>query len=145
MSQYPSRNTTCVCVCLRVLAAGSICSTVELLIHSTWGDVDYVGLTGIQVVGATGDVIPLRADQITTTPRDLSAIGVRNDPRVSANLADNINDTTDDTHMWLAPFNQGEDHVVRIRLSKPTEVAGLRIWNYNKSPEDSYRGAKDAE
>lgn len=127
------------------LLAVTTCSVVELLIRSTWGDLDYVGLTGIQVIGPSGDVVPLRADQVSTTPKDLSAIGVRNDPRVSSNLVDNVNDTTDDTHMWLAPFNRGEDHIVRIRLNKPTEVAGLRVWNYNKSPEDSYRGAKDAE
>lgn len=42
--------------------------------------------------------------------------------------------------MWLIPFSPGLDHVVTIRFDKAESIAGLRFWNYNKSPEDTYRG-----
>uniref|UniRef100_A0A3B1IWI2 KATNIP domain-containing protein n=1 Tax=Astyanax mexicanus TaxID=7994 RepID=A0A3B1IWI2_ASTMX len=46
----------------------------------------------------------------------------------------------DDEHMWLIPFSPGSDHTLTIDFSQSQTIAGLRIWNYNKSPEDSYRG-----
>lgn len=55
-------------------------------------------------------------------------------------LIDGDNITTDDQHMWLIPFSYGEPHTLNIAFSKAQTVAGLRVWNYNKSPEDSYRG-----
>lgn len=42
--------------------------------------------------------------------------------------------------MWLIPFSYGEPHTVSIAFPQAQTVAGLRIWNYNKSAEDSYRG-----
>ena len=42
--------------------------------------------------------------------------------------------------MWLIPFLPGLDHVVTIRFDRAESIAGLRFWNYNKSPEDTYRG-----
>lgn len=55
-------------------------------------------------------------------------------------LIDNTNVTTCDSHMWLAPYTAGGDHVITITLKTPAMVAGLQIWNYNKSPEDTRRG-----
>ena len=55
-------------------------------------------------------------------------------------LVDNINVTVRDSHMWLAPYTAGEDHVITITLKTPAMVTGLQIWNYNKSPEDTRRG-----
>ncbi|KAH0632093.1 hypothetical protein JD844_020156 [Phrynosoma platyrhinos] len=55
-------------------------------------------------------------------------------------LIDGTNITVEDNHMWLIPFSPGEDHVVTISFPQPESIAGLRIWNYNKSPEDTYRG-----
>lgn len=44
--------------------------------------------------------------------------------------------------MWLIPFSPGLDHVVTIHFNKAESIAGLRFWNYNKSPEDTYRGVR---
>lgn len=48
----------------------------------------------------------------------------------------------EDNHMWLIPFCPGEDHLVTIHFIQVENIAGLRIWNYNKSPEDTYRGVR---
>ena len=45
-----------------------------------------------------------------------------------------------DEHMWLIPFSQGHNHVLSIDFPDDVLIAGLRIWNYNKSKEDTYRG-----
>lgn len=44
--------------------------------------------------------------------------------------------------MWLIPFSYGEPHTLSVTFPEAQTVAGLRIWNYNKSPEDSYRGVR---
>jgi hypothetical protein len=56
-----------------------------------------------------------------------------------------MNITTEDEHMWLIPFSPGLDHVVMIHFDRAQSIAGLRLWNYNKSPEDTYRGVSRAE
>lgn len=55
-------------------------------------------------------------------------------------LVDGANITMEDEHMWLVPFSPGLDHVVTICFDRAENIAGLRFWNYNKSPEDTYRG-----
>jgi hypothetical protein len=47
-----------------------------------------------------------------------------------------------DEHMWMIPFSEGGDHYLVIDLKTRVEVSGLRIWNYNKSSDDTLRGAQ---
>ncbi len=44
--------------------------------------------------------------------------------------------------MWLCPFNKKDRVRIIITLSVSKKLHGLRIWNYNKSPDDTYRGVK---
>ena len=55
-------------------------------------------------------------------------------------LFDGENITCDDRHMWLCPFTRREKNRIMISLSVSKRLHGLRIWNYNKSPDDTYRG-----
>lgn len=55
-------------------------------------------------------------------------------------LVDNTNVTLSDEHMWMIPFTDGGDHTLSVEFSQTQLIAGLRIWNYNKSREDTYRG-----
>jgi len=64
------------------------------------------------------------------------------DHRTLEKLFNGSNDTTDDRNMWLIPFNRGEDHTIRIDLGEKRQISALRFFNYNKSPEDTLRGAK---
>ena len=49
--------------------------------------------------------------------------------------------------MWLAPFS-GSPHkrngsnVVEITFAEETSVSAIRVWNYNKDWESSFRGAR---
>ncbi|XP_058013290.1 katanin-interacting protein isoform X3 [Ahaetulla prasina] len=110
---------------------------------ASWGDSHYLGLTGLEVVGKDGQAIPFSVDQLSASPQDLNdLVEYVDDSRTLDKLIDGKNITMEDNHMWLIPFCPGEDHLVTIHFTQVENIAGLRIWNYNKSPEDTYRGAK---
>ncbi|XP_068610713.1 katanin-interacting protein [Brachionichthys hirsutus] len=117
------------------------CLRIELVL--TWGDFHYMGLTGLEVVGKDGESFPLELSMMAASPRDLNDLPeCGHDLRTLDKLIDGSNITTDDLHMWLIPFSYGEPHTLNVTFSQTQTIAGLRIWNYNKSPEDSYRGVK---
>ncbi|KAM8836946.1 katanin-interacting protein isoform 2-T2 [Spinachia spinachia] len=117
------------------------CLRLELLF--TWGDSHYMGLTGLEVVGKDGEGLPLHLSMMAASPRDLNDLpDYEDDLRTLDKLVDGHNITTDDQNMWLIPFSYGEPHTLSVTFPEAQTVAGLRVWNYNKSPEDSYRGVK---
>ena len=61
---------------------------------------------------------------------------------VSCRLLDHENITNSDEHMWLIPFNEGANHIVTVSFPEEILFTGIRIWNYNKSLEDTYRGVR---
>nr|XP_057917653.1 katanin-interacting protein isoform X2 [Doryrhamphus excisus] len=116
---------------------------LRLEFTSTWGDSHYMGITGLEVVGKDGEGLPLDLGIMAASPRDLNDLPeYGHDLRTLDKMIDGHNITTDDHHMWLIPFSYGESHTMTITFPHPQTIAGLRIWNYNKSPEDSYRGVK---
>lgn len=121
-----------------------LCSCIGLHIETTWGDPSYVGLTGLEVLVGTActparDIDP---EGLLADPWDLSAIGCFDDYRVPSNVLNGINDTTDDRNMWLIPYTPGDKHLLTVDLGDSRKVAGFRVWNYNKSLEDTLRGAR---
>jgi hypothetical protein len=113
---------------------------VELL--GTWGDPYYIGLTGLEVLGADGTALTLDQGQMSAHPLDLNCIpGYSGDDRTIDKLIDGVNQTTDDRHMWLTPFDP-EGTWVEIDLGNPTPLSALSFWNYNKNADDTYRGVK---
>ncbi|KAM7038775.1 katanin-interacting protein isoform 4-T5 [Acridotheres tristis] len=116
---------------------------LQLNFTMTWGDSHYLGLTGLEVFGKDGQALKINAEQISASPRDLNDLPeYTGDSRTLEKLIDGTNITVEDDHMWLIPFSFGEDHLLTIHFDKTESIAGLRFWNYNKSPEDTYRGAK---
>ncbi|XP_072313004.1 katanin-interacting protein isoform X2 [Eucyclogobius newberryi] len=117
------------------------CLRIDMML--TWGDCHYMGLTGLEVVGKEGESLPVDLSIMAASPRDVNDLPeYGHDLRTLDKLIDGHNITTDDQHMWLIPFSYGEPHTLIIHFNKIQTIAGLRIWNYNKSPEDSYRGVK---
>ncbi|NXP67351.1 K0556 protein, partial [Chloropsis cyanopogon] len=116
---------------------------LQLNFTMTWGDSHYLGLTGLEVIGKDGQALKINAEQISASPQDLNDLPeYTGDSRTLEKLIDGTNITVEDDHMWLIPFSFGEDHLLTIHFDKSESIAGLRFWNYNKSPEDTYRGAK---
>eukprot|EP00118_Oscarella_pearsei_P020109 m.216669 g.216669 ORF g.216669 m.216669 type:complete len:1550 (+) comp39873_c0_seq26:136-4785(+) len=134
LTQSNDQNNEEQCICGRFL---------QLNFRATWGDPYYIGLTGLEVTGTDGSALELQTRQLQATPRDLNDLPEYGDDcRVLENLVDNVNLTMSDEHMWLAPFTEGSDHLLTIDLGAVTPISGMRVWNYNKSPEDVYRGAQ---
>ncbi|GFR79110.1 protein KIAA0556, partial [Elysia marginata] len=116
---------------------------LELQFTATWGDHHYLGLTGLELVGSEGEAIPVSLDMMAAQPRDLRHLsGNEKDDRTLDKLIDGTNVTCQDSHMWLIPYNEQESHTLTVTFPQQTLVSGVRVWNYNKSPEDTYRGAK---
>lgn len=55
-------------------------------------------------------------------------------------VMDNTNVTLSDEHMWMIPFTEGQNHTLTVDFPQTQLISGLRVWNYNKSREDTYRG-----
>ncbi|XP_069503122.1 katanin-interacting protein [Ambystoma mexicanum] len=116
---------------------------LQLNFTLSWGDSHYLGLTGLEIVGMDGHALPISITMISASPRDLNDLSeYKDDSRTLDKLIDGTNVTSDDDHMWMVPFTCGGDHTVTVVFNDTTRIAGLRFWNYNKSPEDTYRGAK---
>lgn len=116
---------------------------IEFNLLTTWGDINYVGLTGIEIFDETGAQLQISPQQISACPPDINILpGYGGDPRTIEKLVDGHYFTNDDLHVWLTPFTAGEDHTITIELDMKTTISMIRIWNYNKSRIHSYRGAR---
>ncbi|XP_063681155.1 katanin-interacting protein-like isoform X3 [Bolinopsis microptera] len=114
---------------------------LKLNLMDTCGDPDYIGLTGIELFGADGNLVQLTEDSVTgPSLNDLEHCS--GDYRTPDKLMTGCNITTDDIQMWLAPFTSGESHVLTVTLPQSTEITAIKIYNYNKTSEDTYRGVK---
>ena len=121
-----------------------------LTIHclETWGDPHYIGLNSIEIFDGGGEPIRIRdpLSQVSGNPESINVLPEYNsDPRVVQNVVDGVSRTSDDIHVWLAPFTAGCDHIITIDMRKVNHISMLRFWNYNKSRPHSYRGVKDVE
>ena len=118
---------------------------LEMSITSTWGDVHYVGLSGLELFDASGAPVTVRdpttaIHAIPSTVNDLPGYG--SDPRTVDKLLNGANTTCSDLHCWLAPFTPGAMHTVTLTLDAPVKLGMLRVWNYNKSRVHAARGAR---
>ena len=117
---------------------------LEIDLLSTWGDMHYVALAGIELFDASGHSIDLAAQEYTCIPDSVNVLeGYSDDPRTPDKLFDGTFFTCDDMHTWLAPFAAGRSH--KISISLPEDMRGLsllRFWNYNKSRVHAARGVR---
>jgi len=117
---------------------------IEINITESWGDLFYVGLNGVQVIDIHGETVQVDVSNLEANPRDMNSIpGHGSDHRTLDKLVNGVNNTTDDMNMWLIPYNKGEDHTLRIDLGRMVQISGIRFYNYNKTAEDTLRGAKN--
>ena len=124
------------------VSARIVGKVIRIEILQTWGDAFYAGLTGISVEGNAGE-IKLKPTNIKAQPESINCIqGYSSDPRTPDKLINGVNQTTNDTNMWLIPFSKHIEAYLQITLPERQEILSLNIWNYNKSQEDASRGIK---
>lgn len=107
---------------------------VQISLTESWGDCSYIGLTGLELLKSpTREPLHLREDQLTGDVGE--GLGV---------LVGGVNLTTEAESMFLCPLYQSSDPpTITITLDTPTPLFGMRIWNYNNSLEDSYKGVSE--
>ena len=115
-------------------------------ILSTWGDPYYVGFAGIEIFDHEGKLIRLSdaEQQVSAEPPDVNCLEGSDggDPRTTDKLFDGTCHTCDDLHAWLTPWGLRDVVKLVVDLSKVEILSMVRVWNYNKSRQHSYRGAR---
>ena len=67
---------------MKHINAGIFFVGLSLNFTQTWGDIYYLGLTGLEIVGKEGEAVPVSIDMLEADPRDLHILpGYENDCR----------------------------------------------------------------
>lgn len=104
---------------------------LQVSLIESWGDSSYIGLTGLELLKSpTQEPLHLREDQLTGHVGE--GLGM---------LVGGVNLTTEAETMFLCPlYHSSDPPTITITLDVPTPLFGMKIWNYNSSLEDSYKG-----
>ena len=109
----------------------------KLLCESTWGDIHYLGLNGVEILSPDGRCLDLSSATITADPLGVCVLpGMARDART----VDQLLLGCESTCGWLAPYTPGTSCEVTIRLPGPITIGAVRLYNYAKTPA---RGVKD--
>ena len=101
--------------------------TIRIEVDSTWGDNDYVGLSGIEILGIDGKAIAISPKYLSCdTSSDV--FGGGNGDRKIDNVVNGINNTANDSFMWLAamPYEKSKKQYLQISFPADKIIVGLR-------------------
>ncbi|TMW56910.1 hypothetical protein Poli38472_002835 [Pythium oligandrum] len=119
------------------------CQRLELVLEANWGDPYDIGLAGIQFLD--NNYAPIKLAQEGTTvhapfaPEKIKRLVVSHGGRHFSMEAD---------QMWCAPLGAmlpepgSASHGIVVEFGQSVMLRALKIWNYNTSLEDSFKGAK---
>ncbi|KAF4667644.1 hypothetical protein FOZ61_008032 [Perkinsus olseni] len=140
-----SVNTTAeyMAITIPVLPRGRV---LEVVIHSTWGDPNLVGLNGIELFDDSGGRLSFTRGSVASTLTPVEVLPKEEKPSgaMLMNLVREPYLTQDDMHTWLALFDpDGNQRIILDLGPKPVCLAMVRVWNYNKSRLYSARGVRN--
>ncbi len=113
---------------------------MQIILENNWGDPFHIGLTSIGLLEANSrQLIPLRPDQLSLSFCDENEDS--ENPELQK-LVDGVDVTNDPSHMWSCPVKPSAQHcpTITVTLDAPTAIHGIRVWNYNATMEDSFKG-----
>jgi hypothetical protein len=121
------------------------CQKLSIQIIANWGDKHFVGLSGIEFLDEDENPIRLTEEMINARPRDVKTEQGNGDKRVLENLINGTHISCEASDMWLTPFSAHGQQFLYVNFGEKKKVSGIKFWNYNASPEDSFRGVKKIE
>ncbi|CAD8183635.1 unnamed protein product [Paramecium pentaurelia] len=126
---------------------------------STWGDLHYIGLNGIEIFDPNGEQLYPKLFAKPFSVKELPQMEM--DVRTPDKLLNNVNITLDAKQMWLSPFvNSYTDRLktninssifdqISYQVNKlillfdtPQQISAISFYNYSKTP---VRGVKECE
>jgi len=125
---------------------GVLCNRIKIILSSNYGDKDYVGLTGIQFLDSDNKIINIEeAKSIGALPKDINtAFENCGDPRIFENVFNEINEVSDDSCMWLTPYNPFSPPFLELEFECTIYLSSIKLWNYNRSDQLN-RGTRTIE
>jgi hypothetical protein len=117
---------------------------IRINILSNYGNQLSVGLTGIYLIDNHSKKIPCNsASSIGALPKDLRTVYENEkDCRIFENLFNDINNTTDESNMWLTLISH--EPYIEICFDDFINLSAIEIWNYNE-PMSLDNGVKEIE
>jgi hypothetical protein len=108
---------------------------IKLEFENTWGDGDYLGLNGVEILGADAKPLSINPKSILTDAEsDLLSFNVNE--RTVENLVNGLNNTANKQFMWLvtnedsksssSSSSRKKKHFVEFDMKKMESLAGLR-------------------
>lgn len=119
----PTTSTTTTAQVLTVQARA-----VRIEFDSTWGDREHVGLAGVEVLGIDGRPMSLQQRWLAfDASSDMFGSGGSGERRVD-NVLNRVNNTANDSFMWLAPLPYEKQKKQYLEINFPSErtIVGLR-------------------
>lgn len=122
------------------------CKRLKIILRSSYGDPEYVGLTGLQFFDENEEPINIeKAKTIGALPKDINTV-MNNcgDPRIFENVFNQINETNDDNYMWLTLYNSATPPYIELSYEECINISTIKFWNYNRNG-DLQRGVKQVD
>lgn len=125
--------------CSDVIPVSPSGQILELIIHSTWGDQNYVGLNGLELWNTKGEIIKISS----ISSKDFKENKL--DPRSKLrNIVNGNYNTSDDIHTWMAELAKRKSKIT-LEFERVQSIAMVRVWNYNRNRVHAKRGVKHLE
>ncbi|OWZ14346.1 STE/STE11/CDC15 protein kinase [Phytophthora megakarya] len=118
------------------------CKTIELILEANWGDPYEIGLAGLELLDSNNSPLTISLDNVKVSAPTATD---RMQKLVSTHGARHL--STDPKDMWSAPLQEvlmlpPARRAITIDFPDKINIRALKIWNYNTTLEDSFKGTK---